>query len=145
MEHEMDNATVWWVLAGLVVVAELLTGSLYLLMVALGLAAAALAAHAGLGVAAQVALGAALGGAATMGWHLRQRKRQAGGAPVTANKDVNLDVGETVQVPSFCADGTASVRYRGADWQAQMAQGHSPRGAGTYKIAEVLGNKLLLN
>ena len=41
----MEASTIWWLAAGAVVVAELLTGTFYLLMVALGLVAAALAAH----------------------------------------------------------------------------------------------------
>ena len=44
----MEASTIWWLAAGAVVVAELLTGTFYLLMVALGLVAAALAAHLGL-------------------------------------------------------------------------------------------------
>ena len=40
-------STVWWVVAGVLVAVELATGTFYLLMLALGAAAAALAAHAG--------------------------------------------------------------------------------------------------
>ena len=40
-------ATGWWLLAGVLVAVELLTGTFYLLALALGAAAAALAAHAG--------------------------------------------------------------------------------------------------
>ena len=43
----MEQSTIWWLAAGIVVAAELLTGSFYLLMLALGLAAAAIAAHLG--------------------------------------------------------------------------------------------------
>ena len=38
----MEASTIWWLAAGAVVVAELLTGTFYLLMVALGLVAAAI-------------------------------------------------------------------------------------------------------
>ena len=41
----MEESTIWWLLAGVAVVTELLTGTFYLLMLAVGLAAAALAAH----------------------------------------------------------------------------------------------------
>ena len=44
----MEESTIWWLLAGGMVVAELITGTFYLLMVALGLAAAAPVAHANL-------------------------------------------------------------------------------------------------
>ena len=39
----MDQPTIWWLLAGITVAVELVTGTFYLLMIALGLAAAALA------------------------------------------------------------------------------------------------------
>ncbi|MEG0922354.1 MAG: NfeD family protein, partial [Comamonas sp.] len=45
----MALSSIWWLLTGIAVIAELLTGTLYLLMVALGLAAAAIAAHLGTG------------------------------------------------------------------------------------------------
>ena len=40
----MTPITLWWILAGAAVVAELLTGTLYLLLLAAGLATGALAA-----------------------------------------------------------------------------------------------------
>ena len=46
---EFQASTLWWVLAGVLVIAELLTGTFYLLMLALGSVAAAGAAHAGAG------------------------------------------------------------------------------------------------
>ena len=41
----MADSTLWWLLAGAAVAVELLTGTFYLLMFAIGLAAAAIAAH----------------------------------------------------------------------------------------------------
>ena len=49
----MEASTWWWILAGLAIVAELLTGTIYLLMISLGLAAGAVAAHLGLGLPLQ--------------------------------------------------------------------------------------------
>ena len=40
---DFEASTGWWVLAGLMVLAELLSGTFYLLMMAVGAAAAALA------------------------------------------------------------------------------------------------------
>ena len=45
---DWNSANIWWVAAGLMVAAELATGSFYLLMVAFGMVAGALAAHLGL-------------------------------------------------------------------------------------------------
>lgn len=47
-------ATWWWIVAGALVAAELATGTFYLLMLALGAAAAALGAHAGLSGSLQI-------------------------------------------------------------------------------------------
>jgi membrane protein implicated in regulation of membrane protease activity len=60
---DISAATVWWVLAGIAVAVELTTGTFYLLMVALGLAAGALASYLGFGVPLQIVAAAALDGA----------------------------------------------------------------------------------
>ncbi|NDE73495.1 MAG: NfeD family protein, partial [Betaproteobacteria bacterium] len=41
----MAQTTIWWVMAGALIALELLSGTFYLLMLSLGLVAAALAAH----------------------------------------------------------------------------------------------------
>ena len=58
----LSAATIWWVLAGILVAVELAIGTFYLLMVALGLAAGAVAAHLGLPLSAQVTTAAIVGG-----------------------------------------------------------------------------------
>ena len=50
---DLSAATGWWVAAGIAIAAELGTGTFYLLMIAFGLAAAAIAAHLGLSLPAQ--------------------------------------------------------------------------------------------
>ena len=62
----MEESTIWWLLAGGAVVTELLTGTFYLLMLAMGLAAAALAAHLGLPLTAQIITSAMVGGGAVV-------------------------------------------------------------------------------
>ena len=42
--ERMSHATIWWILTGSLVIAELLTGTFYLLMLAIGAAAGAMAA-----------------------------------------------------------------------------------------------------
>jgi membrane protein implicated in regulation of membrane protease activity len=138
----MESAIVWWILAGAAVVTELSVGTLYLLMFAIGLAAAALGAHAGLGVTAQIALATVVGGGATVGWHFL-KTRQATPAQANANSDVNPDIGSMVQVEAWNSDGTASVKYRGAQWAAIAAAG-SECTSGNYRIQEVHGNRLTI-
>ena len=53
-------STWWWIATAALVAAELATGTFYLLMLAVGTAASALAAHAGLGWNAQLIVGSAI-------------------------------------------------------------------------------------
>ena len=138
----MSESTVWWLLAGAAVAVELATGTFYLLMVAIGLAAAAIAAHLGASTAAQL-ITAAVVGSATVGISHFVRSRGPKELPPGTNPDVNMDVGETVQVDDWQADGTALVRYRGAQWSVIQAAGETPS-AGLHRIREVIGSKLVV-
>jgi membrane protein implicated in regulation of membrane protease activity len=138
----MDQSTIWWLLTGGAVALELLTGTFYLLMLAIGLAAGALAAHAGASPSMQLVAAALVGGGAVAGWYFK-RGRQPAGLSAQANRDVNLDIGETVQVDHWNADGTATVRYRGASWAVAHVGPASPE-AGAHRVREVVGNRLLV-
>jgi len=140
--HAMTDATVWWLLAGGLVAVELVVGSFYLLMLALGLAAAALAAHAGVDTAGQYTVAAVVGSAAVVALYVVKRRRPEDPS-VRSLRSVNLDVGETIQVDAWQADGTASVQYRGAQWTAVLAEQQSAQ-AGLHRIAELKGNRLVL-
>ena len=139
----MAESTIWWLGAGAVIVVELLTGTFYLLMLSLGLAAAALAAHLGASLVVQLLVAALVGGGAVVGWYFRRRRRPPEPA-ASANRDVNLDVGETVQVDAWQPDGTATVKYRGANWTAIHRSGNVPS-AGAHRVAEVIGIRLLVD
>jgi membrane protein implicated in regulation of membrane protease activity len=140
----MDASTFWWVAAAVVVIAELLTGTFYLLMVALGLAAGALAAHAGLSWTAQIAVAAAVGAATTIAWHFRRPSRaEAAKAQASRNADVNQDIGAIVYVDKWAADGTAQVKYRGANWSVIPSHG-TAQAVGSYRVKEVVGSRLVI-
>jgi len=139
----MSNATFWWLLAGAMVALELFTGTFYLLMLTIGVAAAALAAHAGLGLTGQLVLGAAVGSAAIVGWRVK-KKQQAKNPTANSMDDVRLDVGEIVLIEQWLADGTAQVNYRGAKWDAIHRPGVMP-GPGQHRVAELIGNRLLVD
>lgn len=140
----MEQSTIWWVLAGVAVVAELTTGTFYLLMFSLGLIAAAVAAHMGLSTTVQIILATLVGGGATLAWHfLKSGKEAAAAAPAQANRDVNMDIGETVVVDNWNPDGTTTVKYRGSQWSA-VAFADTPVHAGSYRIKEVIGSRLSL-
>jgi membrane protein implicated in regulation of membrane protease activity len=140
----MNDLPIWWWLAGALLAIELLTGSFYLLMLALGAVAAALAAHAGLAFSWQITLAAVVGTAAVVFWHLRRARQAPSQASVQANTDVLLDVGERVFVTAWQNDGTTTVHYRGAQWQAVLdagARAHS----GAHRVAALQGNRLVLH
>ena len=121
---------------------ELATGTFYLLMLAFGFAAGALAAHSGAGLQAQLVVAALVGGGAVLALHFR-RSRAPEPPPARANPDVNPDVGETVYVEAWRADGTASARYRGAAWTIVAAPGTECT-PGAYRVREVVGNRLVV-
>jgi membrane protein implicated in regulation of membrane protease activity len=138
----MDLSTIWWVLAGITVVAELLIGSFYLLMLAIGMAAGAIAAHAGSPFTVQLVVAAGVGGAAVLLW---RRWKQGRGAELNAqsNPNVNLDIGALVTVEAWAADGSAQVHYRGANWTAMHRPGVPPE-PGEHRVVEVQGSRLIL-
>jgi len=139
---DLSNASVWWIVAGVAVAAELATGTFYLLMIALGLGAGALAAHFGSTQPVQLLVSAVVGGGATALWHWR-RSRQPTTAPARENRDVNLDIGEPVHVAAWAADRTARVQYRGSTWMARLQPG-APATSGEHRVAAVEGNWLVL-
>ena len=138
----MAESTLWWLATGGVIVAELLTGTFYLLMLTIGCAAGALAAHMGWGLTVQMVLAALVGGGAVVGWHLRQMHSHQE-APAQSNSNVNMDIGGTVQVDAWHTDGTADVHYRGARWTAIHRPGVIP-GPGPHRVAELVGSRLLV-
>jgi len=138
----MSESTIWWLLAGAAVAVELATGTFYLLMLAFGLAAAALAAWLGASLTVQLLVAAAVGGGAVVGWHLK-RGREPEPIHASANRDVNLDIGEVVHITSWNPDGTASIKYRGANWTAIPVEGAIPV-AGPHRVREVIGNRLVV-
>jgi membrane protein implicated in regulation of membrane protease activity len=131
----------WLVLAGVLVVFELFSGTFYLLMIALGLGFGALVALAGFGVPAQTIAAAVVGVMAT---GLLHRSRLGRPARVDAARDpnVNLDIGQAVRVGQW-HDGKARVMYRGALWDVELGQGGIAE-PGDFKIVEVRGSRLIV-
>jgi membrane protein implicated in regulation of membrane protease activity len=140
---DLSNASVWSIAAGVAVAAELATGTFYLLMIALGLGAAALAAHFGATPPIQLLAAALVGGGATALWHWRRVSRAGPALPTAQDRDVNLDIGERVHVPAWASDDTAQVSYRGSTWAARLQPG-APAVPGEYVVAAVEGNWLVL-
>ena len=70
----MNNATLWWIIAALLIGAELLTGTFFLLMISLGAVTAALLTYFGLSLSGQIASAAIVSSLAVVVWFvLRMR------------------------------------------------------------------------
>lgn len=141
---DMNQATLWWIVCGALIAVELASGTFYLLMLALGAAAAALTAHLGPGGTVQMVVAALVGGTAVSLWHLRQLKQRAAQPPASANPDVNIDIGQSVHVGHWGTERTAKVKYRGAEWQVRYAGDGQPA-AGRHVIRGVEGSCLLVD
>lgn len=139
----MSESTIWWLMAGIAIATELITGTFYLLMIAVGLVAGALAAYAGVATVGQLLMAASVGGGAVALWHWK-RGANPRPAPANANRDVNLDIGEPVHVERWNPDGTATVKFRGANWTAVAANPPDQSGTGSFRIKEMLGNRLVI-
>ncbi|SAK62907.1 NfeD family protein [Caballeronia catudaia] len=136
------SGLIWWIAAGGLIVAELFTGTFYLLMIALGMVAGGIAfvmgawAHVQIGAAAVVALIALV--------VLRRSRFGNSKRRGDASRDaaVNLDIGATLQVDQW-RDGRARAMYRGAQWDVELAPGES-EGARLYRITALEGNRLIV-
>jgi membrane protein implicated in regulation of membrane protease activity len=129
---------IWWIAAAVLIGAELLTGTFYLLAVGVALALGGLAAWFGASVEAQFIIAGVMGTALTIAAH-RLRIGRA-----TPPPQRSLDVGQTVHVETWKPDGTARVAYRGSTWDAELAAPDVPR-ASTLYIVATRGSVLILS
>lgn len=131
----------WWIGVGVLAVAELLTGTFYLLMIAIGFAAGGLVHLAGGPLHWQVAAAAIVSVLLLVALRRsgigRRQKRDA-----SANPDVNLDIGATVTVQHW-RNRRARAPYRGADWDIELAEGERDD-AQLYEVRAVRGNCLIV-
>jgi membrane protein implicated in regulation of membrane protease activity len=117
----METWLIWVVVGFALVIAELVTGTFYLLVIGLGFFAAAVCAALGANLIVQAVCGSAValvGGWLVHRWHVGQRARDAG-------KSNLLDRGQAVVLEGWTNEsaGIARVRYRGASWDARVPPG----------------------
>lgn len=144
-EGEMAAHYWWWIFAVGLGVAEILTGTFYLLVFAAGCAAGGLAAWAGAGLAAQVLATAAIS-VAGWAWLWRRDPRRGRASDATADPGMLLDLGEALDVAQWSDDRRAQVRYRGAAWTVELdpAEPASSAVPGRFVIRRVVGNRLVV-
>lgn len=146
----MHHAMFWWVAAGVLIGAEMFTGTVYLLVIALGAAAGAVAAHLGLNPTLQMTIASAVGMAGVLIWYLWcSRKKPAQPTQLAAEAAPNatlnkLDIGGVVLVQTWMKDSTTSVSYRGAIWSAVAANPAAPQQPGRHVVIDIRHNQLVL-
>jgi membrane protein implicated in regulation of membrane protease activity len=129
---------VYWLLLALgLLMAEMATGTFYMLVLSVAFAIGGVAALLGLGEALQLMLSAAAGITGIL--FLRRAKAAR---PAKASSQ-NFDIGQPVQVIAWREDGTARVHFRGADWDAEPESADTPHAATLY-IKAMRGSTLIL-
>lgn len=142
----MTDWVMWLALAGVLVILEMFSGTFYLLMIAVGLVAGALAAWVGLDIPQQTIVAALVGIAAT---YALRRSKYGKRNRVDAARDpnVNLDIGQAIQIDTWNSQdnpATARAMYRGAKWDVQLAPGAEAL-PGSFTIREIRGSCLIVS
>ena len=133
----MSALWVWWIAAAVLIGAELVTGTFYLLAVGAAFAIGGAAAMVGLSMPVQLTIAGVAG--VLLVWvahHWRQTRAPSAPQP-------SLDLGQTVRVQGWNPDGTARVSYRGSQWNAELATPDTPR-AETMFIVGTRGSVLVV-
>jgi membrane protein implicated in regulation of membrane protease activity len=130
----------WWmVLAFGLLILELLTGTFYLLVIAVALAAGGLADLAGASLELQLVVAAVIG----FGGAIALRRSRFGRPKNDGDAQQSFDVGQLVRVDSWSSANTARTLYRGAEWDVVLAPGEKPA-AGDFVIQSVQGSRLVV-
>jgi len=132
----MTDYWTWWILAAVLVGAELVTGSFYLLAVGIAFGVGGIAAFLGVELPLQLVVAGIVAVAATMVAHKWRGTRVPPPTP-------SLDLGQTVRVIDWKDDGTARVNYRGTQWNAELSEPGNSR-AETMYIVGTRGSTLVI-
>lgn len=135
----MNPTTTWLIAFALLLGAEMLTGTFYLLAIACGSLLGALLAWLGSPTNMQLlaaAFGAALAVLALQRWKTRQQ------AMPTQQDD---DIGQPVRIVQWQDDQHARVQYRGTLWDAELAPGESSNHGTGWQIVAKHGSRLLIH
>lgn len=137
----MEAYWIWWLVALVLVIAEMTTGTFYLIAVAFGLASAGLVAYMGAGWIGQTAVAAVLCSASLAGIY-RWKKQHT-----RPHENVNFanDIGQTVHVVSWSDERHARVSYRGAEWDAELSgKVAADASRQAWRIKEISGSRLII-
>lgn len=136
----------WLIASAVIVIFELFTGTLYLLMIAVGLVAGGAAAYFGANDLSQASIAGLVAAFAVLALR-RSKWGKPNQVDAASDNSVNLDIGQSLHVPAWQADGEtrfiARVQYRGALWDVEL-QADSPAKTGRCIIRAVRGSTLIV-
>lgn len=136
----MSHATLWLTLALILAGLEMLSGTFYLLAIAIGLSSGAIAAWLNAPLSVQAALAAIISVIAALA--LRQWKSQH--IPTPKKSDDAFDIGQRVHIIEWKSERLARVQYRGCQWDAEL-NSNAQTGLHDYFITRVQANTLILD
>jgi membrane protein implicated in regulation of membrane protease activity len=132
-----------WVIVGFVlVIAELMTGTFYLLVLGVGAFAASVVAWAG----GELLLQSVVGGVVAVGGAMLVHHWHGERGPADGRSNL-LDRGQPVVLEAWSNEGAgiARVKYRGASWEARLAGSEArPAPGATLYIDGMEGNTLIV-
>ena len=133
----MEQYLAWLVIGLALVIAELLTGTFYLVMLGVAAFGAAAAAYLGQDFAVQAMVAALVAGAGCYAVHVYRARNRAQQMPA-------IDAGMPANFEGWVDAGArlARVRYRGASWEARVEGAESLEPGATVYVLAADGNTL---
>ena len=133
----MDPALAWLIVGLVLVLAELLSGTFYLLMLGVAAFGAAAVAYFGLGFPVQCIVAAVLAAAGCYGVHVYRVRLD-----VTRMPPIDAGMPATFESWLDAASRLARVRYRGASWDARVEGSDAIEPGATVFVLAADGNTL---
>ncbi len=135
----MSAWVIWWVLALILIGIEMLSGTFYLLAIAVAFIAGGLVDFLGGSFLVQFVTTGVLGSAGCfIAYYYQQANKEK------HQTQIEFDLGQRVLVLKWNDDGSARVSYRGSQWNAIAATPQTPRNK-EMVIVRVQGSTLVLD
>lgn len=129
-----------WFIAGFVLlVAELMTGTFYLLVLAVALACAGGADLLGASLTSEIVIASVVAFVGALG--LRKLRLHKGADD--RNETQSMDLGQRISISAWGENRRARAQYRGASWDVVLAPDQQAQ-AGEFEIIEVRGSQLIV-
>ncbi|MGC2166975.1 MAG: NfeD family protein [Gallionella sp.] len=137
----MEAYWVWWLAAVVLIIAEMISGTFYLIAIAFGVSCAGLAAYLGLVWATQAVIAALLCSASVAAIFYWKKGQHT----TTGQTNLAYDIGQEVQISHWLDERRARVIYRGAEWNAEIAANVKTDAARrAWRINNVVGSTLII-